>query len=72
MGVQVYDVEVDVAIARPPTPKNTRTIFTRVAVSLDLSNFAADTEAKLIASQIAACHPHVVMPIATRITRLTL
>lgn len=72
MGVQVYDVEVDVAIARPPTPANTRTVFVQVAVSLDLPNFLADTEARLIASQIAACHPFVVMPIASRITNLLL
>lgn len=71
-GVQVYGVEVDVAIARPPTPANTRTIYVQVAVPLDLSDFAADTEAMLVAAQMAACHPHVVMPIATRIIKLTL
>jgi len=71
-GMQVYGIEVDVAVARPPTPANTRTRYYRVAVPLTLSNFSADTEAQLLACAMAAGDPRVVMPVASRIVDLTL
>lgn len=61
----IFDIEVDVAVRRPPTPGNTRTVFVRVSVADRPSLFAAETEAQLIAAQIAATR--AVMPTATRI-----
>lgn len=83
-GHQVYGVEVDVAIARPPTPANTRTVFVRVAVPLDLPDFTADAQARETACQMASgvrgvgtalpgmTGDRVVMPVAARIVDLTL
>lgn len=69
----VYTVEVDVAIARPPTPANTRTLTVVVAVDPALSDFAADTEAKLVACEMAAVScPFAIMPVACRIVSVIL
>lgn len=68
----IYVVAVDVATARPPSPANTRTVYVAVAVDAALPAYAADTEAQLIACQMAAIAPNVVMPIASRILALTL
>jgi hypothetical protein len=62
----IFDVEVDVAVQRPPTPANTRTVFVTVAVDDQPSLFAAEADARLLAAQIASNWG--VMPLATRIT----
>ena len=83
-GSQVYSVEVDVAIARPPIPTTHRTVYVLVAVSLDVSNWSADVEAREVACQMVAgtrgigtalpgrWGPVAVMPVAARIVGLTL
>ncbi len=67
----IYDVVVDVAVARPPTPENTRQIYVRVAVDGE-PGFLADNEAMLTAAVMAAGRAGVVMPLATRIERVIL
>ncbi|MDH6462083.1 hypothetical protein M2302_002258 [Micromonospora sp. A200] len=67
----IYDIEVDVAVARPPTPANTRTIHLRIAVEGE-PGFTADNEALLTAALMAYGSRTVAMPLATRIVGLTL
>ncbi|MFC4089332.1 hypothetical protein [Micromonospora sp. GCM10011541] len=67
----IYDIEVDVAVARPPTPANTRTVYLRIAVDGE-PGFTADNEALLTAALMAYGSRTVPMPLATRITNLEL
>ena len=53
-------VQVQVAVARPPTPANTRTVFVLV-------DAVTTTEANLIACQIAACDRRVEMVTGSRV-----
>lgn len=63
-------VRVDVATARPPRDHD----FVCVTVSVECNDpediDRACVEARLIAAQMACCHPHVVMP--TRATVLSI
>jgi hypothetical protein len=78
--VAVYSVEVDVAVARPPTRANTRTVYVRVAVPVALPDWLASVEARDLACGMAAgvltwllpgtvrgAERRVVMPVATRV-----
>jgi hypothetical protein len=57
-----YRTEVDLAIARPPTPENTVTVYGIVSAERDL-------EAHLTAIYMAmGFHPDTVMPVASRVT----
>jgi hypothetical protein len=67
----IYDVEVDVAVARPPTPANTRTVYLRIYVEGE-PGFTADNEALLTAALMAYGSRTVPMPLATRIVNLEL
>jgi hypothetical protein len=71
-GVQVYGVEVDVALRYAPSAVNQVTRYVRVAVPLSLPNWLADVEAQLIACEVAGSRPDVVMPTASRIVDLVL
>ena len=64
----VFTVEVDVALSRPPRVHATRRVV--VAVDPALSDWAADNDAALVASQIAQAHDDVVMAVGTRIVAL--
>ena len=70
--MQLYRVEVDVCIVRPPTPDNCDMVMVIVAVPGDLPNFDADCEAKEIAYLIALSDRRVQMVTACRIVDLTL
>lgn len=56
---ETYEVEVDVALARPP--RVDATVFVTVAAS-------TRTEAELVACQIAQCDRRVVMAVGSRVT----
>jgi hypothetical protein len=49
----VYDMEVDIAVRRPPSPANTRTIHSRVAVDDRSSMLAMESEARTLAALMA-------------------
>lgn len=53
-----YQVEVDVSLGRPP--RADATIYYQIAAR-------SSVDAQLIACQMAACHPRVLMPIASRV-----
>lgn len=56
-----YQVEVDVSLGRPP--RVDATIYYQVAAH-------SPVDAQLIACQMAACHPRVVMPVGSRVVGL--
>ncbi|MEV1109962.1 hypothetical protein AB0I95_15095 [Micromonospora sp. NPDC049751] len=62
---------MDVAVARPPSPANTRTVYVRVVVEGE-PGFLADSEALLTAALMAYGSRTVPMPLATRIVDLVL
>lgn len=53
MELAVYDMEVDIAVQRPPTPANTRTIHTRIGVEDRPSMLAMESEARTLAALMA-------------------
>lgn len=55
----IFKIEVSVALSRPP--QNDATIFFEI-------DAATGHDAELIACQIAASHPRVVMPVASVVT----
>lgn len=55
----VYQVEVEVALQRPPT------VDTTIFVSVEADS---GVDAQLIACWMAMCHPRVVMPVGTLVT----
>lgn len=61
----IFDMEVDVALRRPPTPANTRTWFSRIAVADRQSLTGAETEARTLAALMA--HRHGPMVTAVRV-----
>lgn len=61
----IFDMEADVALRRPPTPANTRTWFSRIAVTDRPSLTSAENEARTLAAQMA--HRHGPMVTAVRI-----
>lgn len=65
----VYDVEVELASARPPTPSNTRTHHVRIVMPTGLT-FTEDTEARCLAALMV--WPLGAMVTAARIVGLEL
>lgn len=57
-------VEVDVALARPP--RVDAQLWTWIAVE-QVDRFNVDADARLIACEMAACDPRVVMPLGARV-----
>lgn len=63
-----FTVRVEFAIARPPTPANTRTSFVTVQIEdRDQSHFDADSEAREIAMLMLMARRGVVMPLSARV-----
>lgn len=63
-----FGVEVGVALSRPP--KHDETVHCLVAVDMQPGPNRwerAETEARLIACQLAASHPLVVMPVSAQL-----
>lgn len=59
----IFTVAVGVALSRPP--KHDKTVYALVSVDVRGNNLErARTEARLIACQMAASHPGVVMPVS--------
>lgn len=56
--LRVFAAEVDVSLGRPP--RTDATIYYQIAAD-------SSVDAQLIACQMAACHPRVVMPVASRL-----
>lgn len=66
----IYEMEVDVAIRRPPIPANVRTTFVRLAVPNQPSLTRADNEARLVGAWMGHRHGEIVT--AVRITSVEL
>lgn len=59
---------MEFAIARPPTPVNTRTSFVTVQIEdRGQSHFDADSEAREVAALWVMGRPGVVMPLSARV-----
>jgi hypothetical protein len=56
----IFDMEVDVAIARPPIPANIRTTFMRIAVEDHPSWSRVENEARNTAALMAHRHGEIV------------
>ncbi len=62
----IFDLEVDVAVRRPPSPENIRTHFVRIAVDGALPVNRAEIQAQQLAALM--CYKRGPMVTATRIT----
>jgi hypothetical protein len=60
----IAQVRVDVAVARPPTPANTRSAFVTIAGDTEL-------DCQLAATHMVMASTRCVMPVATEILTLT-